>query len=134
MVHYLIPVDFKETKFTRIITKNEEQAMAYINSKYSHILSCNTNPYTTTVTNIDYNATEEDRYIGVVSEMPVMITLPEAMDGKVFIVKNELGSSSGKIVVSGVSGVMIDRAEVFEMNGPFESATFVSRGGNWYVV
>lgn len=108
--------------------------MAYINSKISTIVSGNVNSFPVTVTNIDYQATEEDSYIGVVSELQCMITLPEVEDGKFYIVKNELGATSGKIVVSGASGTMIDRAEVFEMSNPFESATFVSRGGNWYVI
>lgn len=132
-----LTVDTKETKFTRIITRNEEQFMAYINVKIQESVSgsgSSCNSYCTTVVTNNYNASESDNYIGVVSEEPVVIVLPPSLDGKTFMVKNEWGEKSGKITVAGSEGELIDRAEVYEFTHPFESATFISRGGNWYVI
>lgn len=134
MVHYLIP-NLEKTEFTRKIITKEEQKMAYINNKLKTYSTETSNPYSVVSVNADYTAKPEDKYIGVVSELPIIITLPSGSpEGKTFIIKNEWGGSSGKITVTTSGGELIDRAEVFELTEPFESATFVSRGGHWYVV
>lgn len=134
MVHNL-GVDTKNLKFTRIITRNEEQFMAYINLKVREASGNSfVNSYTTTVVTESYTVSEYDEYIGVVSVDKVTITLPTSSDGKSFIIKNELGETSGIIEVVTAAEELIDRAEMYHLTSPFESATFVSRGGNWYVI
>ncbi len=109
--------------------------MAYINVKLQeNVTNSGCNSYCTTVVTNNYSASDMDNYIGVVSEEPVIIILPPSPDGKPYTVKNEWGEKSGKITVTGSEGELIDRAEIYELTSPFESATFVSRGGNWYII
>ncbi len=109
--------------------------MAYINLKVREASGNSfVNSYTTTVVTENYTVSEYDEYIGVVSVDKVTITLPTSSDGKSFIIKNELGETSGIIEVVTAAEELIDRADMYHLTSPFESATFVSRGGNWYVV
>lgn len=87
----------------------------------------------TTVTTVDYTALPGDEYIGVNSALPVTITLPLAIDGKIYIVKDEFGAGSGVITVTGTAGELIDTLLTFASAVPFASATFIGRAGAWHV-
>lgn len=109
--------------------------MAYINNKNKTMGDETPTKYSVVSISADYHIKPEDKYIGVISETPVIITLPNgSMEGTAYIIKNELGETSGKITVTSIGDELIDRAKSYEMAEPFESATFVSRGGHWYVV
>jgi hypothetical protein len=90
--------------------------------------------YATTVVTGDYSATNDDYYIGVSSAVATTITLPAGTDGKMFIVKDELGPGSGNITIQGTGGETIDGSATFVNTVTYGSVSFIFRGTEWHVV
>ncbi len=90
--------------------------------------------YSTTVVTADYSATNDDYYIGVNSAVATTITLPAGTDGKMFIIKDELGPGSGNITIQGTGGETIDGSATFVNSVTYGSVSVVFRGAEWHVV
>jgi hypothetical protein len=90
--------------------------------------------YETTVTLVSYAATNDDYYIGVNSAVPVTVTLPTGTDGKMFIIKDELGPGSGDITIQGTGGETIDGAANFVNTVDYGSVSVIFRGTEWHVI
>lgn len=91
------------------------------------------------VTTSSYTATLNDYYIGVNYAGAVSITLPSAdREGKVFIVKDELGEASkgtNRYITIYPSGSdLIDGEDYVILAYDYGSLTFVWKGNSWRVV
>lgn len=85
----------------------------------------------------NYEASPTDCYIGVDSEGPVTVTLPECeVDGKVIIVKAEMKPPLGnrKVTVVPQSGSTIDGYSSYVIQVSYSSVTLLCRGNNWHVI
>jgi hypothetical protein len=85
----------------------------------------------------DYNATCDDYYIGVNSDEPVTITLPEnCTDCCEIIVKAEMGPPLGnrKITITTSDGALIDGADDYIITVPYGKINVFCRGGDWYII
>lgn len=85
----------------------------------------------------DYTATCDDYYVGVNSDKPVTITLPEnCTDCCEIIVKAEMGPPLGnrKVTVTTVDGSYIDGADKYVMEVPYQSVNLFCRGGDWHAI
>jgi len=88
----------------------------------------------TAVTSTDITITEDNDYMGVISKKPVTITLPVGLEGRIFIIKDELGPQAGKITIVPQAGETIDNQGQLVLSSPFSSATIVFRGTGWHVI
>ncbi len=85
----------------------------------------------------DYTATCDDYYIGVNSDEPVTITLPEdCTDCCEIIVKAEMGPPLGnrKITVTTSDGALIDGADDYIITVPYGTITVLCREGDWHII
>jgi hypothetical protein len=85
----------------------------------------------------DYAATCDDYYIGVNSDGPVTITLPEeCTDCCEIIVKAEMGPPLGnrKVTVTTTDGSYIDGIDKYVMEVPYQSVNIICRGGDWHII
>lgn len=85
----------------------------------------------------DYQATADDHYIGVDSEGPVTITLPEdCKPCQDIIIKAEMAAPLGnrKVTITTSDGSTIDGDTEYVLTIPWESVNLFCRGGNWYIV
>jgi hypothetical protein len=85
----------------------------------------------------DYTATCDDYYIGVNSNEPVTITLPEnCTDCCEIIVKAEMGPPLGnrKITVTTSDGSLIDGKEDYVIVVAYDWVRVFCRGGDWYII
>jgi hypothetical protein len=85
----------------------------------------------------DYTATCDDYYIGVNSDGPVTITLPEeCTECCEIIVKAEMGPPLGnrKVTVTTSDGSYIDGKDKYVMEVPYQSVNVFCRGGDWYII
>jgi hypothetical protein len=85
----------------------------------------------------DYTATCDDYYIGVNSNEPVTITLPEnCTDCCEIIVKAEMGPPLGnrKVTVTTSDGSYIDGIDKYVMEVPYQSVNIICRGGGWHII
>lgn len=85
----------------------------------------------------DYSATSNDYYIGVNSENPVTITLPEdPEDCLQLIIKAEMGPPLGnrKVTINTIDGSTIDGEEDYVLEVPYSFLRVISRGGEWYII
>ena len=85
----------------------------------------------------NYTATCDDYYVGVNSDKPVTITLPEnCIDCCEIIVKAEMGPPLGnrKVTVTTVDGSYIDGADKYIMEVPYQSVNLFCRGGDWHII
>lgn len=85
----------------------------------------------------DYTATCDDYYIGVNSDKPVTISLPESCtDCCEIIVKAEMGPPLGnrKVTVTTTDGSYIDGKDKYVMEVPYQSVNIFCRGGDWYII
>lgn len=90
----------------------------------------------TVVIDSDYQVLPSDYYIGVNSEGPVTITLPEEIDTCVtFIIKSEMGPPVGnrKITITTSDGSLIDGDSNLILQQPYESVTLIYRE-DWFTV
>lgn len=85
-------------------------------------------------TTTNYTATLDDEYIGVNSATAVTITLPAGIDGRVYIIKDELGQGSGKITIQPQSGENIDGKVSYVIGVPNQSVSVVFRAGHWRII
>lgn len=97
--------------------------------------SCNNN---TTLINTSYTVQNpEDYYIGVNSDKPVTITLPQnSADGYQIVIKLEMGPPIGnrKVTVTTSDGSLIDDVTQVILKTPYQSIWLIRRGGNWHVI
>jgi hypothetical protein len=85
----------------------------------------------------DYTATCDDYYIGVNSDEPVTITLPEeCTDCCEIIVKAEMGPPLGnrKVTITTSDGALIDGADDYIITVPYGTITVFCRGGDWHII
>jgi hypothetical protein len=85
----------------------------------------------------DYTATCDDYYIGVNSNEPVTISLPEdCTDCCEIIVKAEMGPPLGnrKVTVTTTDGSYIDGIDKYVMEVPYQSVNIICRGGDWHII
>jgi hypothetical protein len=85
----------------------------------------------------DYTATCDDYYIGVNSDEPVTITLPEeCTDCCEIIVKAEMGPPLGnrKVTVTTSDGALIDGHDEIIITVPYGVINLICRGGDWYTI
>jgi len=85
-------------------------------------------------TTTNYTATLDDEYIGVNSSSAVTITLPNGIDGRVYIIKDELGQGSGKITIQPQTGENIDSKVSYVIGVPNQSVSVVFRAGHWRII
>lgn len=86
-------------------------------------------------TTTSYTATAEDEYIGVSSAAAVTITLPNIADeGRVYIIKDEYGQGSGKIIIQPPAGTLIDKKTNYIISIPNQSVQMVYRAGGWWII
>jgi hypothetical protein len=85
----------------------------------------------------DYTATCDDYYIGVNSNEPVTISLPEnCTDCCEIIVKAEMGPPLGnrKVTVKTSDGAFIDGADDYIITVPYGTVYVICRGGDWHII
>lgn len=85
----------------------------------------------------DYTATCDDYYIGVNSDEPVSISLPEdCIDCCEIIVKAEMGPPLGnrKVTVTTTDGSLIDGDDKYVIEVPYQSVNIICRGGDWHII
>jgi hypothetical protein len=85
-------------------------------------------------TTTNYTATLTDEYIGVSSISNITITLPTAVDGRVYIIKDEYGQGSGKITIQPQVGEKIDNKINYVISTPYQSVQVVYRNSNWWIM
>jgi hypothetical protein len=86
-------------------------------------------------TTTSYTATADDEYIGVNSSAPVTITLPvNPAQGRVYIIKDELGQGSGKITIQPPAGTLIDTKVNYIIGTPYQSVQMVYRASGWWII
>jgi hypothetical protein len=78
----------------------------------------------------NYTATATDEYIGVTAT-PAAITLPTGITGKIYTVKNEVGS--GNVTVKGTGAEKLDGSTTKTLNS-YGSLSVVFRNGNWNII
>ena len=85
----------------------------------------------------DYQATCDDYYIGVDSEDPVTITLPEdCEDCCELVIKAEMGPPLGnrKVTIITSDGSFIDGDDDYVITVPFAFVRLICSGSNWYTI
>lgn len=85
----------------------------------------------------DYDATENDYYIGVDAKKPVTVTLPAVpSDGKVIVVKAEMKPPIGtrKITIEARDGSSIDGYSKHVIHVSHESVKLIYRGHSWHLI
>lgn len=85
-------------------------------------------------TTTSYTATEDDEYIGVWSASPITITLPAAVDGRIYTIKDEYGRGGGKITIQSESGKLIDNRDDYVISVPHQSVNLVYRSDKWWII
>jgi hypothetical protein len=81
----------------------------------------------------NYTATADDEYIGVDSTNLVTITLPVGVTGRVYTIKEEHGSGTGKVNIQGTNSEKID-GSAFKQLTALASLTVVFRAGQWRII
>lgn len=81
----------------------------------------------------NYLATDDDYFIGVITSAPFVITLPLAVEGKIYIVKDVLGTAATNPITI-TNTALIDGAINATINVNYGSLTFVFSGGVWNIV
>lgn len=88
--------------------------------------------------NADYIASCNDYYIGVRSDNPVTITLPDCGANTCqIVVKAEMGPPMGDrkvTIIPSANTSMIDGDENYILNIPWESVQLFCRDGNWFII
>lgn len=88
----------------------------------------------TRVTTTDTVITTADDYLGVQSKKPVTVTLPPGQQGRVYIIKDELGPQAGKITIVPEPGETIDNLGQLVLSSPYSSVTLVFSNTDWYSI
>lgn len=93
------------------------------------------NPPSTRVVSEDYQASSTDSYIGVNSQNPVTINLPEnCEDGTTIIIKLEMGAPIGNRKVTVRANSLIDGKPSYVMTVHYQHVELIYRAGNWWIV
>jgi hypothetical protein len=87
---------------------------------------------TTTVTS-NYTATATDEYIGANSATLVTITLPLGIPGRVYTIKDQYGTGTGRVNVQGTGTEKIDGSP-FKQLSAWASITVVFNDGQWRII
>lgn len=85
----------------------------------------------------DYTATVDDYYIGVNSDGPVTVYLPEdCLECSQLIIKAEMGPPLGnrKITITTTDGSTIDGETSYVMEVPYQAVRLICRGGDWHII
>lgn len=85
----------------------------------------------------DYYVEVDDYYIGVSSDGPTAIYLPDSgNDGCEIIIKAEMGPPMGKrkITIVAPNGTQIDGAQAYVLSKPYESVRLIYHEGNWWII
>jgi len=85
----------------------------------------------------DYTASCNNFYIGVNSDGPVTITLPECEEGCCeIVIKAEMGPPLGnrKITVVPSGNTTIDDGDKYVMEVPYEVLRIICNNGKWYTI
>ena len=85
----------------------------------------------------NYTASSDDCYIGVNSTESITIVLPEnPEDGKMITFKLEMTPplNGKKVTLKAVGGAMIESDFTMDLKYPYESATLLYRGSDWFVL
>ena len=85
----------------------------------------------------NYTATCDDYYVGVNSDKPVTITLPEnCTECCEIIVKAEMGPPLGnrKVTVTTIDGALIDGADDYIITTPYGVISVLCRDGDWHII
>lgn len=92
-------------------------------------------PLNTRVVSENYQASSTDSYIGVNSQTPVTIELPEhCEDGTTIIIKLEMGSPIGNRKVTVKASSLIDGKTTYVMTVHYQHVELLYRAGNWWIV
>lgn len=82
----------------------------------------------------DYEVKLTDYYIGIQSEGPVTITLPEdAPKGTEYVIKLQMGAPIGNRKVTVKSGANIDNVNILMLTNPYESLQVLYQGA-WHII
>lgn len=85
----------------------------------------------------NYTATCNDYYIGVKSDVPVTISLPEeCTDCCELIIKAEMGPPLGnrKVTVQATGASYIDGTDKYVIEVPYQSVNIICRDGDWHII
>lgn len=85
----------------------------------------------------NYQATCDDYYIGVKSNEPVTITLPqECTDCCELVIKAEMGPPLGnrKITITTSDGALIDGDDEYVIEVPYDYVRIMCRGLDWHII
>jgi hypothetical protein len=86
-------------------------------------------------TTTSYTAAATDEYIGVDSANAVTITLPSSPEqGRVYIIKDERGTGSGKITIQPPTGTLVDGKVNYVIGIPNQSVQIVYRATGWWII
>ena len=80
-----------------------------------------------------YNATAEEYFLGVIADGGSVVTLPSGTLGKVFIIKDSLGTASTNSIVVQATGSTIDGQGVYILNSDWASIGLIYNGIEWNV-
>lgn len=84
----------------------------------------------------DYDVQEIDCYIGVKSHSPITVNLPVGSDGRLIIIKLEMGPPIGnrKVTIIPKAVDFIDGDNSITLQNPYEAVSVVYRGNSWNVI
>lgn len=85
----------------------------------------------------NYSATCDDYYIGVNSEDPITISLPEeCSDCCELIIKAEMGPPLGnrKVTIQATGASYIDGTDKYVIEVPYQSLNIICRDGDWHII
>ncbi len=80
-----------------------------------------------------YSATAEEYFLGVIADGGCVVTLPSGTLGKIFIVKDSLGTASTNSVVVQATGSTIDGQGVYILASDWASIGLIYNGIEWNV-
>jgi hypothetical protein len=80
-----------------------------------------------------YNATADEYFLGVIADGGSVVTLPSGTVGKVFIIKDSLGTASTNSIVVQATGSTIDGQGVYILDSDWSSIGLIYNGIEWNV-
>jgi len=80
-----------------------------------------------------YNATADEYFLGVIADGGSVVTLPSGTVGKVFIIKDSLGTASTNSIVVQATGSTIDSQGVYILDSDWASIGLIYNGIEWNV-
>jgi hypothetical protein len=81
----------------------------------------------------DYTALDTDYFIGVIASSPFIITLPAAVNGTIYVIKDVLGNAANNpITIASVD--LIDTVASATINTNFGSLTVIRNFNTWNII